>query len=1828
MGLFGGGRGATPRGRTLIRRATLLLALLLAQLLLAAEARAVDWVPNISDAGYDPIAAGGTIIYDISVAANLAAPQTMVSLDLPADVEFIGGSGTITNCRPLGPGPVVVTCTVPAFTGEGVYRLKASVKTNKAGIVPVLVTVPDSAGGVVDSNPGNNQVPQQTTVFEGADIELTVAGPGTQASGGKVTYTFTAKNLGPYDSGRLRVSVPMPNGLSDIEPPTGCSISGANYVCIIEGLAKEASFTLPFTARVTAGDTSTITVVGTVSSIDPPDPVNGNNTATINTTVTGGSDVKNTKARAPPGLLLVGEQVTFTLAASYSGDVPFGLKITDTIPSEFTVESVTPSAGSGWNCPWTAGQLVTCALAQGTVSGHNVSLGTITIVAKVKTAGNPKNIAEISSQGPVDPDLGNNKADDGGATTEDPKVDLKARKSGPNPPFVVQGQSYTFAISSVNAGNAPFIGTMRLTDAIPVGIEITDYDALNGWTCTPAVLPASNPTAIVCERTYSAPGLRPGVSTPEVVLRAKVTATTGSVINNCATVTSPTDPTQDNTACWGITPMPPQNSADIAILKSASPASIPSGDVETFRIEVTNVAPAAPAVGVTSTGIQFEDELKQLINSNAGPTGAGLVSVSTMPGVATGLSCGTAPIGGGRRLTCNIGTLPVCTPGSDCPVVTVQVRPGGNAQTGRTNTASITDFTVADPNLANNESTASFDVTPQANIAVTKERSPQNPRVDQELTYVITASTTRDGRSAAENVTIEDMLPEGLTFLSATPSTGSCSTKPADNSTTGPTNKALICNLGTIANGTQQTVLVSVVPQLSVRALPITNSVTATTTTPGNGTANASVTDLVRDPMTDLLVNKSDSPLPLGPDPVLIGQQMVYEIRTTNLGPSATNNVIVTDTLPDEGLLYVSYVTPDGGSCTTAPPTRSFGGTLECKFDRIGSGESRNIRVIMEGDKKGTWTNIVDVTSDERKLGFDPRPLNNRDEETTTVRTLADMAVVSKQPSSSPVSLRQPFDFTILVRNNTGPGLAEADNVSVIDTPPVGMELTGVPQASFAPGTATANSCQLVNAGKSFSCSFGTVISGGEITITAPMRVVAVTSSPQTFTNTATVSTTSQDANSANNAESGSVVVQSAALAGSVFRDFNNDGTQSGADSGIAGVTMQLTGTATDGTAVSLITATAANGRYAFTGLPPGTYTVTRGAVTESGLVNGIVTPGSAGGTVNGETAITGILLTAQAATGYDFALVPGAGIAITKALLSGPTTNADGSFDASFRLTLSNPSLESLNDVVVTDRLAGVPPLFGSVAATPAEPGTYAVIAAPGGSCGGLNAGFNGSSDPRPALGVTLAPSATCTIDFSIRVKPSVPLPPVVDGARYVNQASIAGMGADSGQQVSSVSQLVPLSPDISQLVIAKVLTGYTDVDGSGSVTLDDVLAFRVTATNSGSVPLTNVEVSDSRITPDSVTCPSLQPDETCLLSGTYTVTLTDLQAGAVVNTATADSNETDPVTATVTTPVVAVIDKNTLTKTALVNTVTRGGKVPYEVVAETVPFNPARLVDVMPPGFAYVEGSAVANGVRAEPAIDGRRLSFDGLVPDKAGRIKLVLTLIATAAVNPGPAVNQAQLVNPASGEVVATARARVTILAEAVFDCGDIIGKVFDDTNRNGYQDEGEPGLPAVRVTTVHGLLVTSDAEGRFNIPCADIPDADIGSNFILKLDPRTLPTGYHLTTENPRRVRLTRGKVVKLNFGAAIARIVKLELNGRVFEAGSAALKPKWEAGLDRLIAALAPETSILRITYRGEEGALARARLRAVADDVHQRWRAAAGAYDLVIDTRILSGGGP
>ena len=256
-------------------------------------------------------------------------------------------------------------------------------------------------------------------------------------------------------------------------------------------------------------------------------------------------------------------------------------------------------------------------------------------------------------------------------------------------------------------------------------------------------------------------------------------------------------------------------------------------------------------------------------------------------------------------------------------------------------------------------------------------------------------------------------------------------------------------------------------------------------------------------------------------------------------------------------------------------------------------------------------------------------------------------------------------------------------------------------------------------------------------------------------------------------------------------------------------------------------------------------------------------------------------------------------------------------------------------------------------------------------------------------------------------------------------------------------------------------------------------------------------------------------------------------------------------------------------VTKSANPRTVQIGDPVLYTISVtneSATSVSGVEIVDRLPEGFAYVPGSsAVTDGaelVEIEPTVRGRGVlswslgegevaPLDSLQPNET--VSVTLNLLAGPDVTFGAHENQAFAENTANGSRSEIATAVVDYIPEPSFDCTPIIGRVYDDVNVNGYPDDGEPGLPGVRLVTVNGDIITTDEYGRYHIPCAAIADAQNGSNFLLKADTRTLPLGYAPTTENPRVVRVTRGKFVKMNFGAGFRTKLRVDFTADDFNA---------------------------------------------------------------------------
>jgi hypothetical protein len=89
-----------------------------------------------------------------------------------------------------------------------------------------------------------------------------------------------------------------------------------------------------------------------------------------------------------------------------------------------------------------------------------------------------------------------------------------------------------------------------------------------------------------------------------------------------------------------------------------------------------------------------------------------------------------------------------------------------------------------------------------------------------------------------------------------------------------------------------------------------------------------------------------------------------------------------------------------------------------------------------------------------------------------------------------------------------------------------------------------------------------------------------------------------------------------------------------------------------------------------------------------------------------------------------------------------------------------------------------------------------------------------------------------------------------------------------------------------------------------------------------------------------------------------------------------------------------------------------------------------------------------------------------------------------------------------------------------------------------------------------------------------------------------------------------VRLTRGKLTKLNFGATIHRVVRVEVNDTAFERGTTRLLPEWRERIEQLPKTLTAQPSVVRVAYADAADAkLAKRRKRALIEHIRELWEA-------------------
>lgn len=502
-----------------------------------------------------------------------------------------------------------------------------------------------------------------------------------------------------------------------------------------------------------------------------------------------------------------------------------------------------------------------------------------------------------------------------------------------------------------------------------------------------------------------------------------------------------------------------QPRADLSITKDDGVVQVAPGDSVHYTLEVTNAGPSS------DQGVQVEDLFPEILDClwtcqpspgtvcTQGPTQGPLLDVIQLPAQGQAIYSATCQLSGdatGQLL--NHGTV---TPG----------------------------LGVEDPNLLDNSASDLDEITPLADLTLSKSDGVSEAVPGQNLTYTLVAGNPV-GPSHALGARLSDQVSPLLdcSWTCSATGNGQC------GSNTGggdlevdidlPVGAVVTwqghCDILPEATGTLSNTAVLHPPQ-GVLDLD-----------PGNNTASDTDTLLV--PTADLAISKDD-----GVAQVLAGENVTYTMVATNLGPSHAPQVRVHDPFPGELQCSWSCSATAGANCSPGP----VAGDLLDQLDMAAGSQATYTAVCtVAEDAVGEISNTVTIDAEDV---VDPDEGNNSATDVDALSDTADLAIriVDAPDPVAPGGLL----LHVLTVENLGPA-AEAGAVLSLTLPGLtqlqGLVLGG-PEVvfgdGFESGTTAAwggqgglsSSCQAV--GDTLSCELGVLVSGGMQEATLSLRV-------------------------------------------------------------------------------------------------------------------------------------------------------------------------------------------------------------------------------------------------------------------------------------------------------------------------------------------------------------------------------------------------------------------------------------------------------------------------------------------------------------------------------------------------------------------------------------------------------------------------------------------------------------------------------------------------------------------------------------------------------------------
>lgn len=385
----------------------------------------------------------------------------------------------------------------------------------------------------------------------------------------------------------------------------------------------------------------------------------------------------------------------------------------------------------------------------------------------------------------------------------------------------------------------------------------------------------------------------------------------------------------------------------------------------------------------------------------------------------------------------------------------------------------------------------------ETDVDIVKSVDEAAPAVGETVVYTVTL--TNNGPEHATNVTVDDLLPAGVTFVSAAPAQGTY------DEVTG------IWAVGSIAASSSTSMTITVTIDTGTEGDTITNEACVS----GMDQVDPDLTDCddavltVEDPRAawDISVLKTSST----PTPA-VGSQFTYTVEATNNGPDDATGVVINDLLPTG----VTYVSDNGaGAYVSATGVWTIG--------NLANGVSTSLQITVSVNNGTANTQITNTACFEDPNQVDPNDVNDCDDVIVTVQPVnpqtpaaqsADLEV-AKVVNDSTVNVGQTIVYTVSV-HNAGPNTATG--VTMTDVLPAGLTFVS------STGTGTYNSATGV-------WTIGTL----GVTNTAVLSITATVNAGtdgQTITNVAAVRTSDQaDPDANDNRAQVDVVVPAVAAA-------------------------------------------------------------------------------------------------------------------------------------------------------------------------------------------------------------------------------------------------------------------------------------------------------------------------------------------------------------------------------------------------------------------------------------------------------------------------------------------------------------------------------------------------------------------------------------------------------------------------------------------------------------------------------------------------------------------------